>query len=832
MKKQTTASSSSKKRGILLPRSKITIAPDEIIADYRLAFSSRAASLLGRKEVLTGKAKFGIFGDGKELPQIAMAKAFKKGDFRAGYYRDQTFMLAAGLTTLDQFFAQLYADPDPEREPASAGRMMNSHFGTRLTDTSGSFVDQTATKNSSSDISPTAGQMARVLGLAYASKLYRNEPALKKAQMGFSEKGNEIAFGTIGDASTSEGVFFEAMNAAGVLQVPLLMSVWDDGYGISVPREHQTNRGSISLALAGFASDKAGEGFLIEKVKAWDYPEIVDAYQSVSFQVRRMHKPALMHVVDVTQPQGHSTSGSHERYKSKERLQWESEYCCLAQMRKWMIAEKIATAKTLDELEAECQKEVNAARARAWEAYQKPIKEELDQAVSVLHGLSEGVSSARAALVSDLASGLKKARAGTTYRRQVQAALHKAQLLCAQEPPEARAALDDLLVTMRETNHRRFNSHLHSESTESPLQLRAVAPTYSNAADQSEDGRKVLLKCFEHHFETNPRFFALGEDVGKMGDVNLVFEGLNAKFGDLRVSDTGIREATILGQGIGAALRGLRPLVDIQYLDYLIYALQVMSDDLATTHYRTAGAQKCPVIIRTKGHRLEGIWHTGSPIAMILGAVRGLYVCVPRNMTQAAGMYNVLLRSDNPALVIEVLNGYRLKEAIPDNVGTFQVPLGVPEILREGSDITVVTYGACCRVAQEAAAFASENMGISLEIIDVQTLLPFDRYEIIKTSLQKTNAVIFFDEDVPGGATAYMMQEVLEKQRAFEWLDLRPRTLSAQPNRAAYASDGDYYCKPNAEDLLELCYQMMREQDPGSFPELKRPLESTKGCGF
>lgn len=819
MKRKTPPKRQKTPEGLNLRRSKISLSKEEILRDYEIGFESRHASLIGRKEVLTGKAKFGIFGDGKELPQIALAKAFQKGDFRSGYYRDQTFMFAAGLLSLEEFFSQLYADTDPRHEPASSGRMMNAHFATRLTDEQGRFLDQTVRKNSSADISPTAGQMSRALGIAYASKLYRNEPALKKCAEGFSHSGGEISFATIGDASTSEGIFFETINAAGVLQVPLLVSVWDDGFGISVPRQLQTTRGSISAALSGFASDESDEGYLIERVNAWDYQELLDTYLSVAMQVRRTHKPALIHVVDVTQPQGHSTSGSHERYKSPERLQWEKEYCCLKKMREWIIASGFAEESELQEREAACVEKVQKARQTAWQRYQAPIKEELETALRLLHHLQENTTDGdlkRA--IEEQSQNLVKARLGTVYRRIIQSAVHQVLLLTARTPSAARTELEVWLTTYRQQNHERYNSFLHSMGPESPLLQPAIPPTYSDSEDV--DGRVVLLKCFEHHFQNNPRFFALGEDVGKLGDVNLVFEGLAEKFGSLRVTDTGIREATILGQGIGSSLRGLRPLVDIQYLDYLIYALQGIADDLATTHYRTRGSQKCPVIIRTKGHRLEGIWHTGSPISMILGSIRGVYLCVPRNMTQAAGMYNVLLRSDNPAVVIEVLNGYRLKERIPENVGEFQVPLGVPEILRKGRDLTLVTYGACCRIAMQAAAFAERCWGVSVEVIDVQTLLPFDRNEIIKESISRTHAALFLDEDVPGGATAYMLQQVIEKQRAFDHLDVNPRTLSARPNRAAYASDGDYYCKPSVENVLEEVYTMMRELRPTEFPEL------------
>jgi pyruvate/2-oxoglutarate/acetoin dehydrogenase E1 component/TPP-dependent pyruvate/acetoin dehydrogenase alpha subunit len=835
-----------------LPRTKITLTKEEVLSDFRIGTLSRAASLVGRKEVLTGKAKFGIFGDGKEVPQLAMARAFRNGDFRSGYYRDQTFMLATGMTTLEAFFAQLYADTDPRHEPASSGRMMNAHFATPLVNDDGSFINQLQSKNSSADISPTAGQMSRALGLAYASKLYRQIPALKALSKGFSSGGSEICFATIGDASTSEGIFFEALNAAGVLQVPLMMSVWDDGYGISVPREFQTTRGSISTALSGFASDREGEGFIIETVKGWDYLALVDCYLSATIQVRRTHKPALIHVTEVTQPQGHSTSGSHERYKSESRLQWEKDFCCMARMRTWIVGAGIATSEELDTIESSARTEVERARNAAWQRFQQPIIDECERAIQAIRSIgaiqdaratgtqlpsfaagAQDSSNAIATELNSLAEYLEKAKRGTLYRRQVQATLHRVQSILARIDSSSRRVVDDLLRDLRIQNHSRFNSHLLSESKDSPLLKTSVAPTFSSTvsgasavsvalerSDDSDtvDGRVVLQKCFEHHLETNPRFFALGEDVGKLGDVNLVFEGLNAKFGDLRVSDTGIREATILGQGIGCALRGLRPLVDIQYLDYLIYALQVMSDDLATAHYRSAGIQKCPVIVRTKGHRLEGIWHTGSPLGMILSACRGMHVCVPRNMTQAAGMYNVLLNSDDPALVIEVLNGYRLKERVPTNVGSFRVALGEPEILREGRNITLVTYGACCRIALDAAAFLSQWHSIDVEVIDVQTLLPFDRPQTILQSLKKTSKLLIVDEDVPGGASAYLYREILETQQGFHWLEALPRTLTAQPNRAAYASDGDYFCKPSAENIVDSALSIMHEIRPQQYP--------------
>lgn len=799
--------------GLSLAKGKITLSREEILSDYRVGFRSRLASLIGRKEVLTGKAKFGIFGDGKEVPQLALAKAFREGDIRSGYYRDQTFMMAAGLLSVREFFSQLYADTNVAHEPASAGRQMNCHFATRMLDSSGKWLPVVERKQSSSDVSPTAGQMSRLLGLAYASKLYRNETSLAAAGGVFSRNGNEVAFGTIGDASTSEGIFWETLNAAGVLQVPLVMSIWDDGYGISVPREHQTIKSSISEALAGFQSRGSSKGFDLYVVAGWDYPKLIESYITGVEKTRREHSPALYHIVELTQPQGHSTSGSHERYKSKERLAWEDEHDCLKRMRRWIIEQRFATETELDEMEAEDRKLVEDARKEAWEIYLTPLKIERDEALSKLEAIVSAnltVSAAVKKCADDLSQGV------TLNRKLIHSNIRKAVLCLRNETHPLAESLREYSRQYLETNRRRYGSHLYSESEENPMTIAALPATYSENSEVV-DGRVVLLKLFDHFFQTNPRFFTLGEDVGKLGDVNLVFEGLNAKYGDLRVTDTGIREATILGQGIGSALRGLRPLVDIQYLDYLLYALQIMSDDLATIHFRTAGGQKAPVIIRTKGHRLEGIWHTGSPIGMILNSVRGLHVCVPRNMTQAAGMYNTLFAGDNPALVIEVLNSYRLKERVPDNLTEFKVPLGVPEVIQEGSDITIVTYGACVRVAQDAATELLQ-LGVSAEIIDVQTLLPFDIHSLISKSLSKTNMVLFLDEDVPGGASAYMLQQVLEVQSAYEYLDAAPRTLTALASRSPYATDGDYYCKPSTEDVVELVLAMMRERFGELFP--------------
>lgn len=805
---------------VSLAHGKIQLPHAEILADYRLAYQSRQASLIGRKEVLTGKAKFGIFGDGKEIPQIALAKAFKKGDFRSGYYRDQTLMFATGMATIREFFAQLYADTEVAHEPASAGRQMNGHYASRLLDDQGKWKPQIESKNTSSDISPTGGQMARLLGLAYASKLYRNEPALNGVNIAFSNKGQEVAFGTIGDASTSEGIFFETINAAGVLQVPLVMSVWDDGFGISVPREHQTTKNSISEALKGMKRDAKSKGYDVHVVKGWDYLALVEAYITGVETVRNEHVPALFHITEITQPLGHSTSGSHERYKTKERLAWEEDYCCLRKMREWIIAEGIAQAHELEAHEAEDRKTVEKFRQEAWDAYISPIRTEQAHAANLIEALASEQGSVQAEKYETI-SGIARDLCGavTLNRKAIQAALFKSLVSTRTGlAGPARASLVSYFDEYRRKNNAKYNSHLHSESVESPLLVPEVKPLVSETSEVV-DGRVVLLRCFDHHFKTDPRVFALGEDVGKLGDVNLVFEGLNAKYGDLRVTDTGIREATILGQGIGAALRGLRPLVDIQYLDYLLYALQVMSDDLATLHFRTKGGQKAPVIVRTKGHRLEGIWHTGSPIGMILNALRGMYVCVPRNCTQAAGFYNTLLKGDNPALVIEVLNAYRLKEKVPDNITSFTVPLGVPEVLREGTDLTLVTYGACVRVAQEACSELAKA-DISVEIIDVQTLLPFDLSGVISHSLKKTNALLVLDEDVPGGASAYMMQNILETQKGYEWLDASPRTLSAKPNRSGYGTDADYYSKPSSEDVFESAYALMRERFPKRFPAI------------
>jgi len=758
--------------------------------------------------VLRGNATFGIFGDGKEIANIAMAKAFRPGDWRAGYYRDQTFMWATGMSNVREFFAQLYGNADVEAEPASGGRQMGNHFATRFLDEAGEFRRSVDMANSSADVSNVAGWMPRLIGLAYASKLYRDNPQLKSAQDGFSISGNEVAFGTIGDASTSEGLFWESVNAAGVLQVPMALSVWDDGYGISVPISMATTKASISDVLRGFMPDDR-PGIDIHVLRGWDYAGLVEGYLRGVERVRSGHKPAIFHVVEITQPQGHSTSGSHERYKSKERLKFEKDFDCIARMRELLIELGIASESQIDGWEAADKEAVEAARDLAWEAYQSPIREERDRLVALL---GQAGTDETQAIAGDLAESSKVTRA------MVMGAASRALATLRGLESPSRDELARFVEAYGRENRERYNSHVYSTSTESPLNVPVVPAEYSDSSPMV-DGRMVLLRNFDANFARDSRIFVIGEDVGKLGDVNLVFEGLQAKYGEMRVTDTGIREATILGQATGSAMRGLRPICDIQYLDYLFYALEEASDDLATLHWRTAGGQKAPVIIRTKGHRLVGIWHSGSPMAVLLHALRGIYIAVPRNMTQAAGMYNALFRGDNPAVVVEVLNGYRLKERLPDNVGEFTVPLGVPEVLREGRDVTVVTYGACCAIAMEAARDLDE-LGVSTEIIDVQWLNPFDVRRTISRSLDKTHAVLFLDEDMPGAASAFMMQQVLEAQNGWWSLDAAPRTLSASPNRPAYGPDGDYFTKPNREAIVSRVYEIMRERRPEQYPEL------------
>jgi 2-oxoisovalerate dehydrogenase E1 component len=785
----------------------------EILADYRLAVESREASVIGRKEVFMGKAKFGIFGDGKELAQIAMAKVFRDGDFRSGYYRDQTFMFAIGQLTVQQFFAQLYAHTSLEDDPSTAGRLMTGHFGTRTLDEFGLFKELTSLKNSSADISPTAGQMPRLLGLAYASKLFRNNPDLHSFT-NFSKGGNEIAFGTIGNASTSEGMFFEAINAAGVLQVPMLTSIWDDGYGISVPQEYHTTKGSISKVLSGFQRTEKEQGFEIITVKGWDYQALVEAYQKAETICREQHVPVLLHVEELTQPQGHSTSGSHERYKSKERLLWEAEHDCIRKMREWIIREVNVLPEEVDALEREAKKSAKESRDFAWRAFMSDVKKD-QLAVTEILARALIVASAKdeiQLLLSELNNTINATRLDTMK------AAKKALRLMRLEDNEAKRELVDWLQFSDADNYNRYSSHLYSQSELSALKIDHIEPHYSESS-AIVDGREVLQACFDAALARDPLVIAFGEDVGKIGDVNQGFAGLQAKYGELRVTDTGIRECTIIGQGIGASLRGLRPIAEIQYLDYIVYALPTLSDDLACLQYRTKGGQKAPLIIRTRGHRLEGVWHAGSQIGMLLNSLRGIYILTPRNMTQAAGFYNTMLKSDEPAVVIECLNGYRLKERIPDNISDFTLPLGIPEILRKGNSITIVTYGSMCRVVMEAAEDL-EKAGIFCEVIDVQSLLPFDIDHSIVQSIRKTNRVVFADEDIPGGATSFMMQQVLEVQDAYQYLDSKPITITAKEHRPAYASDGDYFSKPNPETVFEAIYQCMSEVDPEQFPPL------------
>ncbi len=791
---------------------------ETVLADYRVAWESRQASLFGRREVFSGKAKFGIFGDGKEVAQVALARAFRQGDFRSGYYRDQTFMLALGALTLEQFFAQLYADPDVHREPCSAGRSMTAHFATPLVDEAGRFLDLTARYNSSSDVSPTGAQMPRLLGLAYASRLFRELPELSAERFsGFSRQGDEIAWGTIGNASCAEGIFWEAVNAAGVLRVPMLLSIWDDGYGISVPNELQITKGDLSTLLSGFRRNPGElQGYELRTVRGWDYPTLALTYRELAERVRAEHVPAIVHVVEVTQPQGHSTSGEHKRYKKPERLAWEVEYDCLPRMREWILADGLADASELDAIENEARERVRECRDRAWEEFRAPIEAEKRQVLALLSQIAQAAGPTAPDHEVEQIRARLEVQNEPSQRRDLLAATEAALLATWDADPPGRR---ELLAWKREeeaVNRERYSSHLHSATPKAALRVPAVPAVYREDSAVL-NGFEILTACFDAALARMPEFIAMGEDLGQLGDVNQGFAGLQAKYGPLRVSDAGIREATILGQAIGMALRGLRPLAEIQYLDYVLYALQILSDDLACLRYRTHGQQMAPVVIRTRGHRLEGIWHSGSPMAGILNMVRGIYVCVPRDMTQAAGFYNTLLQGDDPALVVEVLNAYRLKERLPANIGELAVPLGVPEVLRPGADVTVVTYGALCRIALEAADLLA-RMGIEIELIDVQTLLPFDLQGRIAQSLQKTNRVLFLDEDVPGGATAYMLQQVLEVQGGYAWLDAPPRTLSAQAHRPAYGSDGDYFSKPNREQIVETVYEMMHEGDPEGYP--------------
>ena len=788
---------------------------DSILSDYRIAFQSRQASLIGRKEVITGKAKFGIFGDGKEVAQVALARAFRKGDFRSGYYRDQTVMMALGLLSVEQFFAQLYADPDVEREPCSAGRSMTAHFSTCMLNPDGSFKDLADLVNVAADLSPTGSQMPRLVGLAYASRLYRELPDLEPLLGKFSRHGDEVAFGTIGNASCAEGMFWEAVNAVGVLQAPMLLSIWDDGYGISVPNEFQITKGDLSAVLSGFRrAPGTREGYDLYAVKGWDYPGLCETYLTAAEIVRREHVPAIVHVIEMTQPQGHSTSGSHERYKSRERLDWEAEFDPIRKMRQWMIDQGIATAEELDRIDEEDTRFVREAQRRAWDEFRAPMDEDKRTALGLLDEIAAAARPESAGEVRRLRQELE--RQSNAFRRDVLATLHAAfTATVGEDLPAARKAVEWKREQDR-INEDRYNSDVYSTTAQAALAVEPVPPVYEPDAP-SVNGFEVVNACFDAALARFPNLIALGEDVGKIGDVNQGFAGLQAKYGPLRVTDTGIRETTIMGQAIGMALRGLRPIAEIQYLDYILYGLQILSDDLATLRWRTKGRQKAPVIVRTRGHRLEGVWHAGSPMAGILNLTRGIYLCVPRNMTQAAGFYNTLLEGDDPAIIVEVLNGYRLKEKLPANIGELRVPLGVPEVLREGSDVTLVTYGSCCRIAIEAADRLAE-VGIEAEVVDVQTLLPFDVHGSILESLRKTNRVLFLDEDVPGGGSAYMLQQVVEKQGGFQWLDSPPRTLSAKEHRPSYGSDGDYFSKPNRESVFEAVYDLMHEADPAAYP--------------
>ena len=793
----------------------------EVIADFRLACESREASLLGRREVLTGKAKFGIFGDGKELAQIALAKQFQDGDFRSGYYRDQTLMMAIDQLTLQQYFAGLYGHTNVVEEPLSAGRQMGGHYASRNLDENGEWKNLMAQKNSSSDISPTAGQMPRLLGLAQASKVYREHPTLSQMDefKKFTNHGNEVAFGTIGDASTSEGPFWETINAAGVLQVPMVMSVWDDGYGISVARHNQTTKDSISEALAGMKRTKSKPGYEIFVTKGWDYAHLCETYEKAVAIAREEHVPVLVHVKEVGQPQGHSTSGSHERYKSNDRLAWEVEFDCITKFKEWILnfdseGLRLSTEEELEAIQQEAKITVRENKNAAWASYLSEIKSDLDNAVSLMKSVAH--TSPNGVFINKEIETLEKEK--EPIRKMIFNTARKVLKIVREENTASKNALASWIQQELEMNKSRYSSHIHSESKFNVPSIQSVEPTY-DAEPVMEDGRIILRENYRKLFERHPEALIFGEDAGKIGGVNQTLEGLQDQFGELRISDTGIRECSIIGQGIGMAMRGLRPIAEIQYLDYLLYAIQVMSDDLATVQYRTKGGQKAPLIISTRGHRLEGIWHSGSPMGMIVNAVRGIYVCVPRNMTKAAGFYNTLMEADEPALVIEPLNGYRSKEPLPNNIGEFKIPLGIPEIVKKGTDLTIVSYGSTFNLC-EIAVKQLEEIGISIELIDVQTLIPFDINHIIKSSLEKTNRLLIIDEDVSSGATGYILNKVLVEQKAFSVLDSTPETLSAKDHRPAYGTDGDYFSKPSIDDIFEKAYSIMNEADPNRFPSL------------
>jgi 2-oxoisovalerate dehydrogenase E1 component len=793
----------------------------QVLADFRLVCESREASLLGRKEVLTGKAKFGIFGDGKELAQIALAKQFRDGDFRAGYYRDQTIMLAIGQLTIEEYFAGLYAHTNVELEPQSAGRQMGGHYSTRNLDSNGDWKNLMHQKNSSSDISPTAGQMPRLVGLALASKVYRNNETLRNHSdfQKFTNNGNEIVFGTIGDASTSEGPFWESINAIGVLQAPVVMSIWDDGYGISVPREFQTTKGSISEALSGMQRTKEKTGFEILTTKGWDYVHLCETYERAAKIAREEHVPVLVHVQEVNQPQGHSTSGSHERYKSEERLKWEVEFDCITKFKDFILSfgsgeNAIANEEELEKIQTEAKNHVRDSKNKAWKAFISEINKDLEEALTLLKNLTH--ESSNSELINKEIDALQKTF--EPVRKDILSCARKCLRLVSKENIISKSKLGEWIEKQISINYGRYSSLLYSNSQKSALSIPAVPPIFSTES-KMEDGRIILRENYRKVLDKMPEVLVFGEDVGGIGGVNQTLEGLQSQFGNDRVFDTGIRECTIIGQGIGMAMRGLRPIAEIQYLDYLLYAIQVMSDDLATVQYRTKGGQKAPLIVSTRGHRLEGIWHSGSPMGMIVNALRGMYVCVPRNMTKAAGFYNTLLASDEPALVVEPLNGYRTKEKMPDNIGEFREPLGVPEIVKSGSDITLVSYGSTFNLC-EIASKQLEDLGINVELIDVQTLIPFDVHGVISESLQKTNQLLIVDEDVSSGATGYMLDKILVEQKAYFHLDNSPETLSAKDHRPAYGTDGDYFSKPSVDDIIEKVYAMMHESNPSKFPAL------------
>ncbi|MDA9127379.1 thiamine pyrophosphate-dependent enzyme [Flavobacteriaceae bacterium] len=786
----------------------------EVLKDYAVAVTSRECSLLGRREVLTGKAKFGIFGDGKEVPQLAWAKAFQKGDWRSGYYRDQTFMMALDLLSIEDFFAGLYAHTSLEHEPMSGGRQMGGHFATHSLDDQGNFKALKDQYNSSSDISPTAGQMPRLLGLAQASSVYRSLDNLGHLS-NLSDSGNEVAWGSIGNASTSEGLFWETVNAGGVMQVPMVISVWDDEYGISVHAKYQTTKENISSILSGFQREKKLKGYEIIKVNGWDYPALVSAYYKAAELARNEHVPVLIHVQELTQPQGHSTSGSHERYKGPERLQWEREHDCNLKMRQWILEQKFATDEELIDLETDIKKKVRQGKNKAWQAYLQPHLQERDTLLTLATPLAKRSTDEQAYV--NLIANLKSNR--EPLRRDIISTSRQIQWLLKQDNSPEKTALNKWHKRYIAQVDPLYSEHLYSEQPNKAINIKAIDPEYDDNAELV-DGRLVLRENFKEIFQNHPEVLIFGEDSGKIGDVNQGLEGMQEEFGEVRVSDTGIREATILGQGIGLAMRGLRPIAEIQYLDYVLYCLQTMSDDLATLRYRSCGKQKAPLIVRTRGHRLEGIWHSGSPMGGLIHLLRGMYVLVPRNMTQAAGFYNTLLQSDEPALVIESLNGYRLKEKLPTNLGNYRTPIGVVETLKSGKDLTVVSYGSTLRIVEEAAHNLEKNTGISAEVIDVQSLLPLDINQDIVKSVARTNRLLIVDEDVPGGASAYILEEILVRQNAYQHLDSAPSVLTAKAHRPAYGTDGDYFSKPSFEDIYERMYAIMHEANPKLYPSL------------